>query len=106
MIRKQDLLPQGSSLSHGKEPWELFKQVSPRNPGRRLDPASRTKGRAWAMPGGTEQTSCVPWKCLPVQVVGAVPCNNSYRHIKDFIVFELEENNGFKWGWRRSGQPK
>lgn len=48
-------------------------------------------GHAWSC--GTEQRSPVPWKCLPVQVVGAVPCNNSYRHIEDFIVFELEKKN-------------
>jgi len=46
-------------------------------------------GHAWSC--GTGQRSSVHWKCLPVQVVGAVPCNNSYRHIEDFIVFELEE---------------
>lgn len=33
----------------------------------------------------------MPSEQLPVQVVGAVPCNNSYRHVEDFVVFELEE---------------
>lgn len=57
-------------------------------------------GHAWSC--GTEQRSHVPWKCLPVQVVGAVACNNSYRHIEDFIVFELKEKNVCEWGW---GKP-
>lgn len=35
----------------------------------------------------------MPPEQLPVQVVGAVPCNNSYRHVEDFVVFELEEKN-------------
>ena len=61
-------------------------------------------GHAWSR--GTEQRSRVPWKRLPVQVVGAVSCNDSYRHIKDFIVFELEENNVCEWGWGRPCQPK
>lgn len=77
------------------------------NPKRRLDPASRTGtglGHAWSC--GTEQRSCVLWEYLPVQVVGAVPCNDSYWHIKDFIVFELEENNVCEWGWERPCKPK
>lgn len=59
MIREQDLLPLGSSLSRGQGPWELSKQVCPHsscNPRRRLDPASRMKGRAWAMPGLVAQS--------------------------------------------------
>lgn len=104
MVREQDLLPLGSSLSHDQEPWDLSQQVCPhclRYPRRRLDPASQMKGRSWAMPGLVAQRSCAPWKCLPVQVVGAVPCNNSYRHIEDFIVFELEEKNVCEWCWGR-----
>lgn len=61
-------------------------------------------GHVWSC--GTEQRSCVPWKCLPVQVVGAVPCNNSYRHIEDFIVLELEEKNMCECDWGRPCQPK
>lgn len=61
-------------------------------------------GHAWSC--GREQRSCALWECLPVQVVGAVPCNDSYWHIKDFIVFELEENNVCEWEWERPCKPK
>lgn len=46
MVREQDLLPLGSSLSHGQGPCNLSKQVCPCcpcNPRRRLDPASGMK---------------------------------------------------------------
>lgn len=61
-------------------------------------------GHAWSC--GTERSSCSLWECLPVQVVGAVPCNDSHWHIKDFIVFELEENKVCEWGVGEATQTK
>lgn len=47
----------------------------------------------------------MPPERLPVQVVGAVPCNNSYRHVEDFVVFELEEKNVCECAWRLLFKP-
>lgn len=47
----------------------------------------------------------MPPERLPVQVVGAVPCNNSYRHVEDFVVFELEEKKVCECAWRLLFKP-
>lgn len=50
-----------------------------------------------------------PLPGLPVQVVGPVPRNDSYRHIEDLVVWELREKEysvpGSLPGWGRKTPP-
>lgn len=101
MVREQDLptpslpLPQGLPLVLMQPQEEAgFCQLE------------KEKGLGHAQSCGTEQRSCALWECLPVQVVGAVPRNDSYWNVKDFIVFELEENKVCEWGRERPRKPK
>lgn len=91
MSKEWGPLPLGASLSHVQAGLPTLLMQPQEKAGSWQQDKGKGFSHVWSC--GTEQRSCVPWKCLPVQVVGAVPCNNSYRHVKDFVVLELEEKN-------------